>query len=79
MNSSIQIELHRDHRAIVAIVTWPSGPSIKLTPTNTSDKENLMPKYMLLLHDNPAAFANVSPDADAEGRREIHRVGKQAA
>ena len=21
-----------------------------------------MPKYMLLLHDNPAAFANVSPE-----------------
>ena len=38
-----------------------------------------MPKYMLLLHDNPAGVCERQPRRDAEGRREVHRLGQEAA
>ena len=37
-----------------------------------------MPKYMLLLHDNPAAFANVSPDQMQKVVEKVHRVGQRS-
>ena len=38
-----------------------------------------MPKYMLLLHDNRRRLHRRQSRRDAEGRREIHRLGQEAA